>query len=179
MLALIAARLGGSVGPSGVVDSLGGKLSTTYGYDPAVCGTSASGFNDTSAQYWIQNGTMGTYNPGTVHVGLLMLGANDTGDNAATATTYTGPLIDQFFDLHPLAVLLCANRTPRNGSSGNVYGAAVQSEVEARRARGKEVVFVDMYRAVDLADSDDGLHYGPAGNQKMADRWFAALEPYL
>lgn len=179
LLPMIADRLGGAVGPAGVVDSLGGKSSTTYDMDPAICGTAASGFGGTSAAYWIANGTMATYNPGTVHMGLLMLGANDAGDDAETATLYTGPLMDQFLDLHPMAILFCASRTPRNYSSGAVYSAAVQNEVEIRRARGMNVVFVDQYRAVDLADSYDGLHYTEAGNRKMADRWFAAMAPYL
>lgn len=178
LLAKIAARYGGAIGPAGVVDSKGGKDNLTYGYDPAIYGTSASGFNNTSAAYWFNNGTMAQYDPGTVHVGVFMLGANDA-PTAETVTTYTGPVADQFFDLHPMALLLWGSRTPASGGSGDVYDAAVKAAVEARRAKGKNVVYVDMYRAVDLADSWDGLHFGAEGNRKMADAWFAALEPYL
>lgn len=179
LLALIATKRGGAIGSSGAVDSQGGKNNALYNFDPALCGTAASGFPGTSAAQWQDGGFVTLYNPGTVHFGLMMLGANDVGDNADTAQLYIGPMIDEFLGLHPLAVLFVASRTPRNFSSGSVYAAAVKAEVDARAALGKHVVYVDQYTAVTLGDSYDGLHYNDTGNKKIADRWYAAIQPYL
>jgi lysophospholipase L1-like esterase len=179
LLAMIADKRAGTVGPSGAVDSLGGKDSAAYGFDAALCGTSASGFGGSSAAQWQTQNYLVTYNPGTVHFGLLMLGANDVGDNADTAELYIGPLIDQFLDLHPLAVIFVASRTPRATTSGSVYAAAVKNEVDVRRAKGKNAVYVDQYSAVSLAYSYDGLHYGMDGNVRLAERWYSAIQPFL
>lgn len=180
LLAMIAAKRGGSIGPSGVVDSLGGKDSVAYGFTAALVGTSASGFGGTSAASWYAGGFVTLYNPGTVHFGLMMLGANDVGDNADTAQLYIGPMIDEFLGLHPLAVMFVASRTPRRQTSGATYAAAVKAEVDARRAAGKNVVYVDQYSAVSLAtDSYDGLHFNDRGNRKIAERWYSSMAPYL
>lgn len=178
LLAMIAARLGGAIGSSGVVDSLGGKDNALYGYDPALTGTSASGYNNTSAAQWVANGWMSAFSPGEVHVGILFLGANDPGDSLTTVTAVM-TLVDQFFALHPVAVLFVSNRLPRSFAETSVYNAGLAAAVAARRATGQNVVLVDNNSVIGLSDLYDGLHPNADGNIKIARQLYAAMSPYL
>ena len=176
-LASVALGNGGAVGPGGVIDSMGDLNNALYGYDPS-CGTSHSGHSGSSAAQWITNGWMSTFNPGTVHIGMLMLGANDGGDLVQTATDIM-TLANQFFSLHPMANLFVSNRLERSFAATSVMNAALASQVATARTSGKNIVLVDNHAVIDLADTTDGLHPGTFGNQKLAENWFASVAPYL
>lgn len=178
LLPMLASARGGSVGAAGAVDSLGGKDNALYGFNVTTCGTSASGYDGTSAQYWVDNGSMAAFNPGTVHFGTLMLGANDPGDSLTTLTNVQ-TLIDQWFALHPLGVLFVSNRLVRSFAATTTYNAALAVAVAARRTAGQSIVLVDNNSVVSLIDLYDGLHPNNEGNRKIALRYFAAMTPYL
>jgi hypothetical protein len=181
VLSLLAGARGGAVGASGAVDSQGDLNNALYGY--SACGSAHSGHAGSSAAQWVSNGWMATFNPvpslvADVHFGLLMLGPNDVGDDPVAAANI-GTLSDQFLVLHPQAIVFVANRLPRSFAATALWNAAVAAGVASRRAAGKNVVLVDLYSVVQLADLYDGLHPNAAANFRIADRWYGAMAPYL
>ncbi len=182
VLSYLATARGGSVGPGGVVDSWGDLNNALYSYN-ASTGSQHSGHPGSSAQQWVDNGWMSTFNPvpsgvADVHFGLLMLGANDAGDTTSSGNAVL-TLADQFLVLHPQAVLFVSTRTPRNGSTSTTHNATVTAGVATRRAQGKNVVLVDAYAAVTTGDLYDGLHPSDDGNRKIASAWIGAMAPYV
>lgn len=184
LLAKIAAFRGGAVGPAGVVDSWGDLNNTLYGYD-ASTGSQHSGHPGSSAQQWVDNGWMATFNPvpggiSDVHFGLIMLGANDVGDPPTnSAADYVLTLVDQFLVLHPQAIVFVSNRLPRSFAGTSNFNAILAAGVAAKRAAGKNVVLVDNYAVIQMGDLYDGLHPAAGGMAKIADQWFIQMTPYL
>jgi hypothetical protein len=181
LLQMLATKLGGTIGPAGIVDSQGDLDNALYGY--SGCGSAHSGHPDSSAQQWVDNGWMTIFNPvpslvADVHFGTLMLGTNDGGDTSASADNI-GTLTDQFLALHPLSILFVATRPPRSFSSSSTFNSTVRAGVASRRAAGKNVVLADIFAATSLADSYDGTHQTEGGNLKIANCWFSAMTPYL
>ncbi|BCY11438.1 ricin-type beta-trefoil lectin domain protein [Actinoplanes sp. L3-i22] len=120
---------------------------------------------------WIQQA-----NPRTI---LLHIGTNDIGQNydVANAPARLGALIDKIRANAPQVQLFVAQITPTanaaNEQKTQTFNAALPGLVAAK---GPLTHLVDMHSALTTADLADGLHPNAGGYDKMAARWFAALQ---
>jgi lysophospholipase L1-like esterase len=134
------------------------------------------------------NTSIPNYQP---HIITLMIGTNDINGNVdvPNAPNRLGQLLDSIFARSANILVVLAQIVPSrtDGTNNNIrtYNAAMPNLVQMRVGQGHHVVLVDMYGAF-TADSNyknsllgDNLHPNQTGYNKMADVWFAALNPYL
>ncbi|RKR91129.1 lysophospholipase L1-like esterase [Micromonospora pisi] len=120
---------------------------------------------------WLQATT-----PRTV---LLHIGTNDMNQNydVANAPARLSALIDKIRANAPTVELFVATITPETNATLDArvraYNATIPGIVAQKGARTH---LVDMYSALTTADLADGVHPNAAGYDKMAARWFAALQ---
>ncbi|MEU4218532.1 RICIN domain-containing protein [Actinoplanes sp. NPDC026623] len=121
-------------------------------------------------------GWMRTANPRTI---LLHIGTNDIGQNydVANAPARLSALIDHIRVLAPNVELFVAQITPTsnagNETKTQTFNAALPGIVAQK---GPMTHLVDMHSALTVADLADGLHPNATGYDKMAARWFSALQ---
>lgn len=116
---------------------------------------------------------------------LLMIGTNDVDLNyrLAAAPDRLGSLIfaicDPMTGLRPQAHLIVASITPIGNAAEEArveaYNAAIPGVVNAHRALGQNVSFVDMHSFLTKSDLADKLHPGVRGYQKMGEAWYEAV----
>jgi lysophospholipase L1-like esterase len=122
---------------------------------------------------------------------LLMIGTNDLNNNQAIAQAPTrlGSLLDSIFQRDANVLIVVAQIVPGRQDTLNTrvmaYNAAIPGLVSTRVAAGRHIVSVDMYGAF-TRDANykntllaDDLHPNPAGYQRMADTWYAAIGSLL
>jgi lysophospholipase L1-like esterase len=120
---------------------------------------------------WLQN-----YTPRTI---LLHIGTNDLGQNydVAGAPARLSALIDKIRANAPTVELFVAQVTPAADpafeSRIQVFNAAIPGIVAQK---GSMTHLVDMHSGFTTADLADGLHPNAGGYDKMAARWFSALQ---
>jgi lysophospholipase L1-like esterase len=121
-------------------------------------------------------GWLRTSNPRTI---LLHIGTNDINQNrdVPNAPARLSTLIDHIRVLAPNAELFVAQITPTANAANEVktqtFNAALPGIVAQK---GPLTHLVDMHSAVAVADLADGLHPNATGYDKMAARWFSALQ---
>ncbi|MET8152000.1 GDSL-type esterase/lipase family protein [Actinoplanes sp. NPDC049668] len=115
-------------------------------------------------------------NPRTV---LLHIGTNDIGQNydVAGAPGRLSALIDKIRVNAPQVQLFVAQLVPTanaaNEQKTQTFNAALPGIVAQK---GPLTHLVDMHSALTTADLADGLHPSAGGYDKMAARWYAALQ---
>ncbi|MET7398594.1 ricin-type beta-trefoil lectin domain protein [Dactylosporangium sp. NPDC005572] len=120
---------------------------------------------------WLQ-----TYTPRTV---LLHIGTNDMNQNydVANAPNRLSALIDKIRATAPAVELFVAQITPETDATlearVRAYNAAIPGIVAQK---GSRTHLVDMHSALTTADLADGVHPNAGGYDKMAARWFTALQ---
>ncbi|MEV7969367.1 ricin-type beta-trefoil lectin domain protein [Sphaerisporangium sp. NPDC088356] len=120
---------------------------------------------------WLQS-----YTPRTI---LLHIGTNDMGQNydIANAPARLSALIDKIRANAPTVELFVAQVTPAADpafeSRIQGFNAAVPGIVAQK---GPMTHLVDMHTGFTTADLADGLHPNAGGYDKMAARWFSALQ---
>ena len=126
---------------------------------------------DANIVAWLQATT-----PRTI---LLHIGTNDMNQNydVANAPARLSALVDKIRSTVPAVELFVATITPESDPTlearVQAYNAAVPGVVAQK---GPLVHLVDMHSALTTADLADGVHPTAAGYDKMAARWFAALQ---
>jgi lysophospholipase L1-like esterase len=126
---------------------------------------------DASIVSWLQNSA-----PRTI---LLHIGTNDMNQNydIANAPARLSALIDKIRANAPVVELFVAQITPESDptleSRVQAYNAAIPGIVAQK---GSMTHLVDMHSAISTADLADGVHPNSAGYDKMAARWFPALQ---
>lgn len=114
---------------------------------------------------------------------LLMLGTNDMAENhdVAGAPARLAALIDQIRVAVPDAVVIVSS-LPRH-ANGDVlariqaYNAQLPGIVASR---GSTVRFVDAYASIDAVHlAPDGMHLTANGYGRLAEVWYAAVQPIL
>ncbi len=121
-------------------------------------------------------GWLRTANPRTV---LLHIGTNDMGQNydVANAPARLSTLIDHIRALEPNAELFVAKIIPfsnaTNEARAQTFNAALPGIVAQK---GPKTHLVDMHSAITTADLADGTHPNATGYDKMAARWYSALQ---
>lgn len=113
---------------------------------------------------------------------LLMIGTNDIYHNycRATASERLKDLIDRIYDYRPDVSLFVASIPPMTDPIKNAYAATYNTAIPdiagCQRRSGRDVRFVDMYRAIATSDLyADGVHLAAGGDRKMARAWYDAL----
>lgn len=132
--------------------------------------------------YWFPGtGARGAVDPDFI---LLLIGTNDFGQNynISTAIDRFDALITQITTDRPNAKLLVSNllkRTDNLTAEANIealFNPYVPGIIDAHRANGEQVYFVDLNSIVDPAtDLVDKLHPNQQGYDKMGDAWYSAI----
>jgi lysophospholipase L1-like esterase len=124
-------------------------------------------------------GWLRTYTPRTV---LLHIGTNDIlqNYNVSGAPGRLSTLIDHITATAPNAEVFVAQIIPLSNSGQNsavrTFNAALPNIVQSKANAGKHVHLVDMYSALSTSDLIDGIHPTANGYDKMAARWYSALQ---
>ncbi|MFO1531162.1 MAG: GDSL-type esterase/lipase family protein [Kiritimatiellia bacterium] len=124
--------------------------------------------------------------PGGADRILLMIGSNDVNikyhlaEAPARLDGLVSHLVDAEKGVYPRARLYVASLVPMNTSPDadarvKAYNDAIPGIVEAHRAKGEDVHFVDLHSPLNFSDFPDNLHPNAGGYKKMADAWFKAL----
>ncbi|WP_433256774.1 RICIN domain-containing protein [Streptosporangium sp. CA-135522] len=110
---------------------------------------------------------------------LLHIGTNDMGQNrdVANAPARLSALIDKIRANAPTVELFVAQITPASDPAlearVQAFNAAIPGVVSQK---GPMTHLVDMHSGFTTADLADGLHPNEGGYDKMAARWFSALQ---
>jgi lysophospholipase L1-like esterase len=124
-------------------------------------------------------GWMQTFTPRTV---LLHIGTNDVlqNFNLSTAPNRLSTLIDRITNAAPNADVFVAQiiplANPNQDAAARTFNAAIPGIVQSKVNAGRRVHLVDMHSALTTADLIDGVHPTAGGYDKMAARWYAALQ---
>ncbi|GIH08290.1 lipase [Rhizocola hellebori] len=115
-------------------------------------------------------------NPRTI---LLHIGTNDIGQNfdVPNAPARLSALIDKIRVNAPLVELFVAQLVPRSNAGqeaqSQTFNAALPGIVAQK---GPRTHLVDQHTGFTTADLADGLHPNAGGYDKMAARWYAAMQ---
>jgi lysophospholipase L1-like esterase len=118
----------------------------------------------------------------TPHTVLLHIGTNDVlqNFNLSTAPNRLSTLIDHVTNTVPTAEVFVAQIIPLSNASqdaaARTFNAAIPGIVQSKVNAGRHVHLVDMHSALTTADLTDGIHPTAGGYDKMAARWFSALQ---
>ena len=129
---------------------------------------------DASIAGWLRTST-----PRTV---LLHIGTNDIlqNYNVSSAPQRLSTLIDHITSGAPAADVFVATIIPLASASQEdavrTFNAAIPGIVQSKVNAGRHVHLVDQHSALTAADLIDGIHPTATGYDKMAARWFAALQ---
>ncbi len=163
-----------------------GSLNTEYGvtlpstaYDPDHEGHWAWRADEVLTRI---NGWAQTAKPDII---LLHLGTNDVGSGQSIKGTVQElrDIIDVIRNANPCVVVLVAKIIPLKhflaGKRIPIFNKALESLLELN-TKDSPIVLVDQFTGMD-PDKDlyDGVHPNNAGAQKMAQKWYLALQPHL
>lgn len=129
---------------------------------------------DASVSGWLRSTT-----PRTV---LLHIGTNDILQNysVASAPQRLSTLIDHITGAAPSADVFVATIIPlasaSQESAARTFNAAIPGIVQSKISAGQHVHLVDMHSALTAADLIDGIHPTATGYDKMAARWYSAMQ---
>ncbi|MBN2713056.1 MAG: DUF1593 domain-containing protein [Planctomycetes bacterium] len=113
---------------------------------------------------------------------LLHIGTNDMiqGQSVSITIDEIGQIIDRLRVVNPQVKILLAQVLPSALCDVTGLNAAIPALVVQKTTADSPVVLVDHYTDFDAAtELYDGTHPTEEGEQKMADRWMAALQPLL
>ncbi|MBI4396844.1 MAG: DNRLRE domain-containing protein [Elusimicrobia bacterium] len=116
---------------------------------------------------------------------LLLIGTNDMIQNyqVADAPARLDSLISRIATERPGAHILVGSIPPLADAAANnravTYNAAIPGIVDAQRALGRNVRFVDIFSSLTVGDLYDGKHPTAEGCAKMADAWHPAVRAAL
>ncbi|AGZ41378.1 ricin-type beta-trefoil lectin domain protein [Actinoplanes friuliensis] len=126
---------------------------------------------DANITGWLQRSA-----PRTV---LLHIGTNDINgnDDVGNAPALLSALIDKIRVLAPNVELFVATITPISDAAAEQRARTFNATIPGIVAqKGSRTHLVDLHAALTTADLADGLHPNAGGYDKMAARWYSALQ---
>ncbi|HEY1534594.1 MAG TPA: hypothetical protein VGF76_11260 [Polyangiaceae bacterium] len=82
--------------------------------------------------------------------------------------------------VNPAVRLLIAQHTPEGKDTVVTLNADIVTWAMQNTTAASPITVVDLYTGLDpVNDFSDGVHLNPAGSEKVASRWFTALQPIL
>jgi acyl-CoA thioesterase I len=121
-------------------------------------------------------------------IALVHLGTNDLGQGRSVTGTVDNisALITRLRTANPNITILLAKPIPCvpgsycQSTAHAQFGVKLAALATARNSAQSRVLLIDMTVGFNpQTDLHDGLHPNISGEQKMAERWFAALQPLL
>lgn len=182
-------------GPAALGDKFHeGHPGYTIAYEPAA----AFGNLTDNVARWLPVGQRSPVFPDII---LLMIGTNDV-NNVAVQTPSAPERLSHLISLisdpvigrSPQSKLIVSTLLPIDDSNATfrtipndfsrnarvtAFNSALPAIVAAHRADGENVFFFDMNARFTVSDIKDGLHPYPAGNEKLGDGWYDAIQGVL
>lgn len=153
--------------------TVGGLLTSTYGGDPALCGTYHNGNAGSTTANWVASYYAMYVGSATgANLVTIELGANDA-DSTANGDKIGGDMVDLVAASFPLANILVFLAMNRNGVEPTLINAGITDAVTLRKKRGYHVDVVDMQRL--QVPQLDGLHPSLTGYSRMGSQLAAEL----
>jgi len=125
------------------------------------------------------DGWLRSYTP---DIAIIHLGTNDfdRGQSNASTMVELGDIFNSLRSDNPRVTILVAEIIPMQNKDTASFNSAVRAWAPAQSTSQSPVVVVDQYTGYNTAnDNYDNYHPNAAGEEKMASRWFAALERVL
>ena len=117
---------------------------------------------------------------------LLHAGSNDIDQGQTIASTRddVSKLIDELRLGQPTVTVLLAQLLPTTNLNNNnnyiTFNALLPALAQQKSTAQSQVIIVDQYTGFSAAtETTDGVHPNAAGEEKMATRWYAALQALL
>lgn len=113
---------------------------------------------------------------------LVHAGTNDIYQSGwEQAPMRLGALMDKLIDEAPDALLVFSNIIPFPQQAQRVmtFNSTVEGMVDERAAAGAHIIFVDQFTDFPTSELGDGVHPNKAGYDRMASKWYEAIESYL
>lgn len=116
---------------------------------------------------------------------LIHLGTNDLfqGQSVDSTVNELGQLIDTLRASNANVTILMTQIIPHNRSTNSLVPTLnnqIASLVSSKNTAQSRVIVVDQYSNFNVTtDTYDGVHPNVAGEQKLADRWYQALQTVL
>jgi hypothetical protein len=126
-------------------------------------------------------GWANTYRPDVV---LMHLGTNDIfqGQSVSSTINELGSIIDTIRQHSPNVTVLLAQVIPAtsNGSQLQQLNSQIPGLASQKNTAQSRVIAVDQWTGYSAsADNYDGVHPNQSGEQKMRNKWYSALSPFL
>jgi hypothetical protein len=123
----------------------------------------------------------GWFKANTPQIALMHFGGADLLANMPVAGVMTAysTILAQMRLANPNIVLLIAQHTPEGKPAIVTLNADIAKWATDNSTAQSPVIAVDLYTGILPSDQSDGVHLNLSGSQKVADRWYAALVPFL
>jgi lysophospholipase L1-like esterase len=116
------------------------------------------------------------------HIVLVHAGTNDVNFSPDGVEDRLPILVDKLLDELPDALIVVASIVPFPQFSDRVsaYNATIPGMLQERIDAGAHVLFVDQFAGYPAgSELPDGVHPNEAGYERMATKWYDAIQPYL
>ncbi len=170
-----------------------GSMKTNFGGDPSRPDYKGKVFDKEHEGHWgwradeILN-SMGPwltqYTPDMV---LFHIGTNDCiqGQNNSTTQNELTQIVAKLRNDNPKVVIFLATLIPCNASANasnliKDLNTKIKTMSSQLNTQASPVILVDQFAGIDASkDLYDGIHPGATGEEKMAQKWFDAIDTYL
>lgn len=115
------------------------------------------------------------------HIVLVHAGTNDLPDNLDGAGDRLENLVDELIAGAPDALIVVARIIPIFWAQSEVasYNGTIEPMVQEKVNAGAHVIIVDQFEGFPESDMDDAVHPTVGGYERMAQKWYDGIEPYL
>ncbi|MBC8108050.1 MAG: NPCBM/NEW2 domain-containing protein [Anaerolineae bacterium] len=124
-------------------------------------------------------GWANTHRPDIV---LMHLGTNDLiqGQSVSSTITDLGSIIDKLRAANPNVTVIMAQIIPNNSVSVTSLNSSISSLAGQKNTAQSRVVTADQFSGFSATnDTYDGIHPNQAGEQKMSNKWYSTMTPFL